>query len=416
MKFSTLASLAIILCFQSAYAFQNVCALKNTPLDVSKFSAENVADYQSKLEQECRLQEKFSEFRRRVEKNHVRIDQISGYQALRYVQRSFYSGALASDKPVEQIYQATAEIGKSDLNDPRRSTEVWRNFATGIKSLDKVKTQILEGKSFDLATLIKVHKGFYTESCELGQFTHIPNPGIIKHCGDRNAPLSPWWSFKSLEAAQKAKAVVDVTMAKYENMGLVPAPVAYNPNAHKVLFVDLDRLTIHSGHECENNKHLTTILDLINTMLDQARKNQHMVWKGQLMSPAELAYLAQQFYVHIHPFYEGNGRTSRFIQELILSLFDMPVGSSGDLMDDDVLTTPSEYYKLAIKANNDQLDSLSNCITGYTEQRYYIKRDYDRVAQSSFSYQCRLLPNLEKKPIDIDKNCYDPKVMNQSHQ
>ena len=43
-------------------------------------------------------------------------------------------------------------------------------------------------------------------------------------------------------------------------------------------------------------------------MFTQALNNEHMVWNGRLLTPMEVGYLAQKFYVGVHPFAEGNGR------------------------------------------------------------------------------------------------------------
>jgi Fic family protein len=110
-----------------------------------------------------------------------------------------------------------------------------------------------------------------------------------------------------------------------------------------------------------------------------------------LMTPAEVAFFAQKFYVEIHPFSEGNGRTSRVIQELILSQFDMPAASSGDLMDYDVLTNHEDYYQLAIKKTDEQMKKMDECISQYKTLTQFGRRKLSEQDQSSLDYDCRTL-------------------------
>jgi len=53
-----------------------------------------------------------------------------------------------------------------------------------------------------------------------------------------------------------------------------------------------------------------------------------------VLSPMELATVVQKWFVSVHPFSDGNGRTSRAIQDIILTHFDMPVIPGGDLQED----------------------------------------------------------------------------------
>jgi hypothetical protein len=115
-------------------------------------------------------------------------------------------------------------------------------------------------------------------------------------------------------------------------------------------------------------------------MFTQALNNEHMVWNGRLLTPMEVGYLAQKFYVGVHPFAEGNGRTSRFILELFMTSFDMPHGSSGDLMSNDVLMTFKDYYQLAYDSNGRLINNMIQCIDQYKKNN-----------PAEIDYNCRIL-------------------------
>ncbi len=195
--------------------------------------------------------------------------------------------------------------------------------------------------------------------------------------------------------------VVEVIDQQYEELGLLPnfsedvlnhiltvrpAVKIQPPGKENVIeYVD----AIYSSSTRSSQTHLKNILNFVNNMLSQAKQNKHLVWNGtHLMTPAEVALLAQKFYIGVHPFSEGNGRTSRFLQELILSIMNMPHGSSGDLMDYDVLTTFPDYYETAMTSNIKLMQSIKACFDGYAQNP---PQTFMATDQKSVPYNCRIL-------------------------
>ena len=86
----------------------------------------------------------------------------------------------------------------------------------------------------------------------------------------------------------------------------------------------------------------------MNQAIAEASQEKPIVMNGQLFSPAHLAYFVQQYAVHTHPFADRNGRTSRFLQALVLAAFVLPSGASGDLMAIDAIDYNDTYYKVAM--------------------------------------------------------------------
>lgn len=395
--------MATLFSASSASAFLNPCDLRAKPVDVGALGISDfgVLSYQQKLDQECALYKKYSSVRSKVAQFGANLEDISLYQVLRYVERDRYENAAATEIPVELIYQTTKAGYK--LPQSQQSAEIWRNFAVGIRSLEPARDALMSGTPFTLKAFQAIHRGFYTESCESGDFAHIPNPGEFR---PQQKNGNPWWKFDNLQAAQTAKAAVDLINAGYDNMALVPNVDTedHDREANYPLRVILEKLEIHSGDDRINPIHMKNLMVFLNKMMDQGRQNQHMVWRGRLLTPTELAFFVQQFYVHVHPFYEGNGRTSRFLQELIWTSFDMPHGSSGDLMDIDVLTPHRDYYLKAIQKTSEQMDQVEACVENYKQVARH--KNIKEIDQSKLNYRCRVLPVIISQPRRLD--CYTP--------
>lgn len=381
----------------------DVCDLAAIPMDqaaLNEISSKQKEAYQEKLANECDLSKKYKTLNEKLQtKNKVSLTDISEYQAIRFVQRSWLSRAESDKKPIEIIYQ----IFKTQYALPyeKQSAAVWDDWAVGIKQLEPMVDAFKNGETFNIIDLKKIHRGlfpFFPMIDEHGDFAHNPNPGVLKPTASDESDTY-WWSFRTAEEASAALAVVQNENEKYKRLGLVtPAPAGLPDYVSHILDVrewtDRDdsskKVTaITSGSAVVNRQNIELILNMIDTLMKQARSGQHMVWKNILFTPAQLAYFVQQVYVRVHAFYEGNGRTSRFLQELILMSFNLPHGASGDLMDIDVLTESGEYYDKAIKANFDLLAKMKKCYEEYKE--IAPQTDARQIDQSKLSYGCRIL-------------------------
>lgn len=88
--------------------------------------------------------------------------------------------------------------------------------------------------------------------------------------------------------------------------------------------------------------------------------------KKPLMPPTEFSLFVQRWLVTIHPFADGNGRTSRGLQDLILAHFDLPFVPSGDLQND-VLANYDSYVEETYKSMESMLNYLDQCLAELNE-------------------------------------------------
>ena len=394
-----IAATTIALSSYSAVATTAVCNIAQQPLPMGlNMTGQEIQEYTAKLKSECDLSLRASKVAIKLEERGALLEMITQYQAMRFVRTFNYNESKVFDLPIEKTYQ----IKKSDYSLPveRRSTVIWDNWIEGIKHLEKAKHIVFLGKPFKVEDLKTAHISFFQKSDEVGDYAHAPDKGVFKPAtgGDNY-----WWDFRTQQESLETQAAVSEINSFYRKIGLIDT----NKPAHiyNVLRVGLSLPkqladgtksttelvdAIYGGDSRANMEHVSNILDFMNITLRQGLSENHMVYKGRLFTPGEVAFLTQQFYVQVHPFSEGNGRTSRFMQELILTSLGLPHGSSGDLMDIDVLTPFPKYYQTAMDSTANLVSSMESCLEQYKSQRLKVRQDIFANA-AKLDYNCRLL-------------------------
>ncbi|MBC7420626.1 MAG: Fic family protein [Bdellovibrio sp.] len=83
------------------------------------------------------------------------------------------------------------------------------------------------------------------------------------------------------------------------------------------------------------------------------------------VAPIEFAAVAQKWFIALHPFADGNGRTSRAVQDILLAHLGLPFAPSGDLQDDATAELES-YVELTYQKTEAMLTVLETCAEGIT--------------------------------------------------
>lgn len=104
----------------------------------------------------------------------------------------------------------------------------------------------------------------------------------------------------------------------------------------------------------------------INKLLDEVNKYVNLFLEGKKLPISPIQFMAdiQRKYISIHPFHEGNGRISRYIQDILSSAFKLPPVPAGDLQND-VINKKDEYRKETVDAMLKKTHKLRACLAMY---------------------------------------------------
>jgi len=144
---------------------------------------------------------------------------------------------------------------------------------------------------------------------------------------------------------------------------------------------------------------LVSLLSEINNAMnnDLLKGNRYNALIGDTMvalSPIEFAAYIQKKFVSLHPFHEGVGRTSRYIQDLILGYFGLPYipGNFGKLQEDVTLPT-IDYIKETVASTSAILELLEGCKFKSGDATTWQCRElYKLPAMESKKYNTKVLP------------------------
>jgi len=369
-----------------AQAALNACQLETAPIEAQNISQEAIEAYRSKLRQECVVYKKYLDLRNYEQQFGVSLEKINLYQGLRYVDRYAYEKAKPKDIPVELIFQ----VKRADADKPisERSSLVWRNWTRGIEQLSQTKQDIEQGKAIDIPYLQKIHIGFFAEdeSSENGDVLH---PGELKN----GIYPSVSWNLDA-DKIEPYTAVAKKIDDNLKALDLRPQLVAEEDYVNKL--VDVREGMLYPAAPRAVKAHVTNMLKFLNAMMAQARENKPMIYKDHLYTPMQVAYFIQQYIVQIHGFHDGNGRISRFWQDVVLAVFDLPAGASGDLNYNDMTADEAEYYHRSLAKGFNELLDVEKCFTdvypkllpqNWKEQGLSVRS----IDSSRIPYDCRFL-------------------------
>jgi hypothetical protein len=327
---------------------------------LSRYSSTDIGQLTTDLMRECGLEARLKTLstKMNVEKNQL-------YKAIKYVDRGFYESAR-NVKPVSKIYQTTKAAGKLPID--QQSDEIWQNFVMGYSQMPAETERLKNGQKISFEMLKRVHKGFYQISTEVGDFAHEPHPGEFFH---ERIPMeknqSPWWSQTITPAIV---ADVQSINADAQAWGLLNGskPV----NEIPVYLIRVTDKEVFRPNSSEHKAILNNLVHMINESLAVIDSGYQALPSAGVppMSPMRLAMYSQKVFVSLHPFIEGNGRTSRFLQDLILNYFEMPSASSGDLMNADTLTPFATYYDMAMSKTEELISRLEYCAKNPKSNNY----------------------------------------------
>lgn len=307
---------------------------------------------------DCHIQDRYHNLKNQFALQNVNIEDVVEYRVVRFVDRYNWERAkLATIKP-HDIYKP--------------APDTWIVWDAGIRDvMNKYgkKNSLFFENEIDYMALSYINKVLLTNDfLNLNVKDHITdqklNAGEYRKDGNSavgfNSPNVDYTmmiqsSEVALEAFQfsfETKAGASFSTILKER-GVLNADHAHFRSEMKM---DTSKNFVYYTPSNVSYQRVEWVLQFLKYNLEKYKQG------TPLMTPYELAAFVQKWFVSIHPFADGNGRTSRALQDLILAHFDLPFVPAGDLQNDatEVLNTYIDRTYLKVEESLSRLELCFN--------------------------------------------------------
>lgn len=291
--------------------------------------------------EDCELQDRTKRIAEEFQKLGIDYRLIATPRALRFIDRKSWTNYLRT---------ITFDSQTKPWAVYRPAPSTWIYWERGQWRSQRLKSD-LENRNLDLVDLQNLHKS--SIDTELMTWTSVflkaAKPGKFRTSFFQRAP--EFW----IECAWKMSEAGKNLVLNYDLKDPEQTPLIQGT-------VELCEDGVHySGHVMylESEKVMPAItawVDQFNLWLNSLKA------KNIKTSPIQSVADFQRHFVSIHPFGDGNGRMSRYIQDVQLELLGIAAPFSADLQND-LLTPPEVYRKNFKNAINSSLNYLEMCLT-----------------------------------------------------
>lgn len=379
----------IALIFVSFWITSTAVAECDSYLKLPQETARKTALFQK----DCSIQSRYANLQTYFTEIGINVAELAEYRILRFVDRGSFETARYAQTPPSQIYK------------PAPTT--WEVWDTGIRAIfgnDNLAGALFKTGGFESrglgydhlnfsnfnAALLKNPKGDISRDKLSGKIDSDSIPGTY-----RKSTTVGWTSYvpdckdkvtcaqNSMFKAQVAWEV-DYGMNFNEvvrlNNGLKPEVATFVVNMTVDPKPDGKAFVAYAPGAMVPAQ-ISWLNSFINANIARYREG------NPAMPPIEFSALVQKWLVTIHPFSDGNGRTSRAAQDVILANFNMPYAPSGDLQND-TMEEFDKYVDQTYAAIELMLTKLEACAEEY------------RQKTEKPSYACRTVQTMEPSQLN----------------
>ncbi|MBF0362091.1 MAG: Fic family protein [Oligoflexia bacterium] len=324
---------------------------------------------------ECEIQDRYKALTDNFKKNwNVNINDIYIYKTARFIDQNSLAKAIKNKTAPENIYKPAPTTWDYWIKGEKTSEEILKDTYINNSSEDK---KAMVSCRLTLNHLKKLHLSTITNEL-IGPFTSLMSniipientillgPGNIRHS---TFNFRPFFTFSCSEKV--SKKIIPYFDIKDKNGELI-AELTYKKCA--------------DGESIEGSVYYSKsvkVPERINEFIESFNNKipSYFAKECTNISPYEFAANIQRWYVSIHPFREGNGRLSRFMQDMISRVFNLPFVPAGYLQND-LLISNSEYQAKTKETVTMMIEKLESCYNNYQ------KNNGDK---KSIDFECRII-------------------------
>lgn len=310
--------------------------------------------YLRKYTKDCQFQDRIRRIKIQYATKKVDVNDVAEYRVLRFIDRGSWEKAKREKTAPINIYNpkpATWQVWNDGIKKTFTSKNLngilWRGIKLDDVTYAKMNYNLLTDGTRSIKDPITDQKkkpGQFREAKDLGVGFCNPNvadsrPMLEKSKKSVERFQAHWekqvgYTFEDL--AKRKKAIQPEAATLVANMSQSAHPTCKDKSSW-----------VNYAPTEEVQRNLDWMRIFIETNLQYYQQNKPK------LSPVALATFIQKWFVSIHPFSDGNGRTSRAIQDVLLANFDLPFAPAGDLYVD--ATAEVETY---VQQTYDKIDAM----------------------------------------------------------
>lgn len=323
-----------------------------------QIQAQACDDQLQRFPRDCAIQDRYVALKTAYANRQINIDEIAEYRVIRFVDRYNWERAKNARIKPQDIYQpapATWTVWDSGMREVMRIAggkgQLLNNFVLNESSISYVNKVLLMNEAQNLNIKDKITD----QTLKPGEYRKTTSTGVGFNPGGKDYSAMISSSEDSMDRFQTRWEVAmhgDLS-ALLAGQGSINASEA---NLRSGMTENATRTFVSYAPSTAVPAAMSWIKGFIALNLEKYKSG------SPVLSPMELATVVQKWFVSVHPFSDGNGRTSRAIQDIILANFEMPFVPGGDLQDD-ATSVYEDYMERTYARTESLLSALELCLT-----------------------------------------------------